>query len=84
VVTRCSKFEHQPLVRRDRRGGPLAGTLDGVERPDRNAVDPSLAPPTCSVTVSCGLETIDLREDLVGPVSIPDRTILTILAGLRG
>jgi hypothetical protein len=42
---------------------PIADAFYGVEAPGRNAVDPTLAPPTCSVTASCGLEALDLREE---------------------
>ena len=43
---------------------PIADALSGVKPPGRNAVDPALAPPTCSVIVSCGLETSTLERSL--------------------
>jgi len=59
---RCSKFEHSPQSFETNEANPLAGALVGVKRPDRSAVDPSRTFFFCSVTVSCGRETIDLRR----------------------
>jgi len=41
---------------------PLSGGLEGVKPLGRSAVDPSRTNCFCSVTVSCGRETIDLRR----------------------
>ena len=60
---RCSNFEHLAEAANAGEADLSLARSNGVERPGRDAIDPSLAPPTCSVIVSCGSETIDLREE---------------------